>query len=120
MPTLFAGIGSPGTIGASGGLVLSFNAITTSPAAVISADPQRTSITIHNPGTNDILFAPAFVQNTGSDVALVPSLANLGGCFRVYANGGVLVITGDAATKGWQAFATAASNNPLTVMTSHS
>lgn len=116
--TIVSGVGAPGTVAAaSGGYVLSFNAISTAPVQVLPADPQRKRITVHNPGTQDIFFGPTLVQNTGSDVALVPSLAALGGCFRVYANGGTLVIEGECQ-KPWQAFAAANANNPLTILPS--
>ena len=74
----------------------------------------------HNPGTNDVFIAPAYVQNTGSNVALSPSNAVLGGCFRVYGNGGTLVIEGECQG-AWQAFAVtgAGTANPLTVMDSN-
>jgi hypothetical protein len=116
--TIFNSVGSPGTLSlASGGNILAFNNLNTTPAQVLAGDPARTSIVFHNPGTIDIFVAPGFVQNTGSDVALVPSTAALGGCYRVYANGGSLTISGECQ-KPWQAFSASATNNPLTIQVS--
>jgi hypothetical protein len=113
------GVGSPGTVSAaSGGYTLAFNNLNTTPQSILGLDPQRTKITFHNPGTVDIFVAPAFVQNTGSDVALVPSPSALGGCWRVYANGGTLELIGEVQ-KPFQAFAASSTNNPLTVTTDH-
>ena len=112
---IVTGVGSPGTAGAaSGGRVYAFNNLSTTPQQVLGTNPQRKTITFHNPGTIDLFVAPAFVQNTGSDVALVPSPSALGGCYRVYANGGGLTLTGEVQ-KPWQAFSASATNNPLTV-----
>lgn len=108
-------VGSPGTVsGASGGYVIAINNLSTTPQPVLPIDPARTIITVHNPGSVDAFFAPAFVQNTGADVALVPTTSALGGCYRVFANGGTLVISGECQ-KAWQAFSASASGNPLTI-----
>ena len=115
MTTLTAGVGSPGTIGfASGGRTYAFNNISTTPAAVLSANAQRQRLTFHNPGTVDIFIAPSTVLNTGSAVALVPSTVALGGCYRVYANGGTLTLSGECQ-QAYQAFSASASGNPLTI-----
>lgn len=107
--------GQPGTMSiASGGQFLAFNNLTTTPGQVLGFDPARVSVTFHNPGTVDVFVAPGFIQNTGSDVALAPTVGALGGCFRVYANGGALTVTGECQ-KSWQAFAASGSANPLTV-----
>lgn len=112
---IFTGVGSPGTLSlASGGRVYAYNDISTTPQQIVGPNPARQRITIHNPGTVDIFVAPAFIVNSGSDVALVPSNASLGGCYRVYANGGSLVISGECQ-KPWQAFAASGTTNPLTV-----
>lgn len=119
MTTLTAGVGSPGTISIAGGqYILEFNAIDQTPLAVLGFNPARQRITFHNPGTIDIFVAPGIVQNTGSDVALVPSPTALGGCFLVYANGGTLTVEGECQ-KSWQAFSRTGSGNPLTVMVSN-
>jgi hypothetical protein len=108
-------VGSPGTIGAaSGGRTYAYNNLSTGPQVVAPLNPQRQSITIHNPGSIDAFIAPSAVQNTGQDVPLVPSPTSLGGCYRVYANGGTLVISGECQ-KSWQAFSASGSDNPLTV-----
>lgn len=119
MSTITTSVGSPGTVGsASGGRTYAFNNISTTPQQVVGANPQRQSITVHNPGTIDAFFAPAFVQNSGQDAPLVPTPSALGGCYRVYANGGTLTITGECQ-KPWQAFSASASGNPLTVTDSN-
>lgn len=113
--TITSSVGSPGTVSAaSGGYTYAINNLSTAPQPILGIDPQRISITVHNPGTIDAFFAPAFSQNTGSDVALVPSTSALGGCYRVYANGGTLILTGECQ-KAWQAFSASANGNPLTV-----
>lgn len=99
----------------SGGKVYAYNNINTTPAVVAAGNANRTAITFHNPGTIDIFVAPALVQTTGSSVALTPSTGSLGGCFRVYANGGQLTITGECQG-AWQAFSASSSSLALTVM----
>lgn len=104
---------------ASGGKVYAYNNVFTTPHQVAPANPSRQSIIFHNPGDVDIFIAPATVLNSaGSAVALVPSTAALGGCFRVFANGGSLTITGECAT-AWQAFSASGDTKPLTVMDSN-
>jgi hypothetical protein len=111
--------GGSGTVsGASGGKIYAFNNISESGLVTVApALTSRRKITFHNPGPNDIYVAPALVQTTGSSVAFTPSNAALGGCFRVYGNGGTLAIEGECQG-AWQAFAVtgAGSSNPLTVM----
>ncbi len=102
----------------SGGKVYAFNNVSTAPAQVAPANPQRNTITFHNPGAVDIWIAPALAQTTGSSVALVPSLAALGGCFRLYADGGQQVFTGECQG-AWQAFAASGTTNALTVVDSN-
>ena len=55
---------------------------------------------------------------SGSQVTLTPSTSTLGGCFRVYANGGQLTLGGECQGQ-WQAFSASASSNPLTVVDSN-
>src|SRR5260370_629232 len=114
--------GSPGAnSGASGGKLYAFNAITNvSNTSVAPANPQRNSITFHNPGANDILVSPTFALNfvTGSQVALAPTTAALGGGFRVFANGGSLTLTGECQ-QAWQALAIAGATNPEPVFDSN-
>lgn len=118
MSGIFTGVGSPGTVSAaSGGFFLAFNGLTTSPIQVLPQDPQRKSVTFHNPDVVDVLVAPVFIQNSGSDVPLSPSPGALGGCFRIFANGGTLTLSGEVQ-KPFQAF-TATGAGSLTVMPSH-
>lgn len=119
MTTIVTGVGSPGTAsGASGGRTLAFNNISTTPAPILGSNPARQKVTFYNPGVNDAYVAPATVQNTGSDIPLVPSLAALGGCFIIYKNGGCISIQGECQ-KPWQAFSTSGTTNPLTVIESN-
>lgn len=104
---------------ASGGKIYAYNNVSTAPAVVAPANTGRMKIIFHNPGTVDIFIAPSVVLNSsGSNVALVPSTAALGGCWRVFANGGTLEITGECQG-AWQAFSASAASNPLTVMDSN-
>ncbi len=118
MGLISTGPGSPlAFASASGGKVYAYNAISESGLITIAPPNQyRTKIIFHNPGVNDVFIAPLFVQTTGSNVALSPSNAALGGCFRVYGNGGTLAVEGECQG-GWQAFAVsgAGASNPLTV-----
>lgn len=109
------GVGAPGTVSsASGGKVYAFNNLSTAPQVVAPANTNRKKITFHNPGATDFYVAPSLVQTTGSDVALVPSAAALGGCLLVYAQG-TLVVEGECQG-AWQAFSAGGVGNPLTVI----
>lgn len=104
--------------GASGGKVYGYNNISESGLVQIAAiNPSRIRLTFHNPGTNDIFVAPVVIQTTGTNVAFSPSNAALGGCIRVYANGGQFIIEGECQG-AYQAFAVtdAGTTNPLTVI----
>jgi hypothetical protein len=104
------------TIGpASGGKVVPFNNISTAPQVVIANNPMRAKITFHNPGSVDIMVAPT-TQANGQALTVSPTL--LGGCYRVYANGGDRVVEGECQT-AWQAFSVTGSNNSLTVSESN-
>lgn len=129
MGMITTGPGSPLAFSsASGGKIYGYNIISeTVLRQVAPANSSRQKITFHNPGPNDIFIGPMFVQNVlgtsptnPSNVAFAPSNAVLGGCFRVYGNGGVLSIEGECQG-GWQAFAAtgAGQSNPLTVMDSN-
>lgn len=129
MGSIIGGVGSPLAFSsASGGKVYGYNNIAEGSLVVVAqANPSRQRIRFHNPGANDIFIAPSFVQNTlgtapsqGVSVALTPSNAALGGCTRVFGNGGTLDITGECQG-AWQAFAVtgAGSTNPLTVIDSN-
>jgi hypothetical protein len=114
--------GAPGAnSSASGGKIYAYNAVTTANnIPVAPANPQRNSITFHNPGANDILISPTTsLGNLGSSQStLTPTTAALGGGFRVFANGGSLTITGECQ-QAWQALALVGATNPLTVMDSN-
>lgn len=110
------GVGASGTVNsASGGKINKINNLGINPITVASANPSRKKITFHNPGTVDIYVGPQFTQNNNTNEAFVPSLAALGGCFLVFANGGTLVIEGECQGQ-WQALAAGGVTNPLTVM----
>jgi hypothetical protein len=110
------GVGSPGTVAsASGGKVTPINALGTSPITVIAGNPQRVSITFHNPSAISIYVAPLI---TATGAALVPALpSTLGGTFQVFP-GGLLIVTGECQV-GWQAFAASGSTAALTIMESN-
>ncbi|SRR6266403_3698800 len=127
--TVLGGVGASLVFSsASGGKIYGYNNIAeAAPRVVAQPNPSRQSITFHNPGASDIFIAPVNTQNalgtaptTPSNAPLTPSNAALGGCFRVYGNGGALVIAGECQG-GWQALAVtgAGATNPLTVMESN-
>lgn len=119
MGLLTTGPGSPLVIGGgSGQKIYSYNALNTTPAQVAPANPSRQQITFHNPGDVDVFIAPSYIQTSGSDAAFSPTTSALGGCFRVYANGGSLTIQGECQ-KAWQAFTASGTGKPLTVMESN-
>lgn len=119
MTRIATGVGSPGTVSsASGGRVYAFNNISTVPQQIVGLNAQRQSITVHNPGAVDVFVAPISVIVNGSDSPLTPTTSLLGGCFRIYANGGERTFTGEVQ-KPWQAFSLSGSSNPLTVMDSN-
>ena len=119
MGLISTGPGSPlAFASASGGKVYAYNNVSESSSSQVApANSQRISIMFHNPGTSDIFIFPANVINSGTNVALNASNAALGGCFRVYGNGGTLAVTGECQGV-WKAFAVtgAGTTNPLTVM----
>lgn len=119
MTTTTSGVGSSRTVSAaSGGFFQQHNNLNPTPRTLLQNNPARTSITVHNPGTIDLYFAPLYDQTTGTDTLLVPSVSALGGCFLVFANGGTLVIEGECQ-KPWQAFSASGSNNPITIQTNN-
>ena len=104
--------------GASGGKVYGYNNISDSGLVqVAAANTSRVKLTFHNPGSYDIFISPVVIQTTGSNGAFTPSNAALGGCIRVYANGGQFTIEGECQG-AYQAFAVtgAGASNPLTVI----
>jgi len=119
MTAILGGVGAALVFSsASGGKVYAFNNISTTPQEVAAGNPSRTKITFHNPGTVDIFIAPTTVLVSGASTTLTPSTSALGGCFRVFANGGTLTIEGECQ-KAWQAFSASSSALPLTVMDSN-
>ena len=118
MGLISTGPGSPLAFSsASGGKVYAYNNISElAPVVVAPANTGRVRVTFHNPGATHVFVGPAYVLNSGSNVALAPTNAALGGCFRVYGNGGTLAIEGECQG-AWQAFAVtgAGASNPLTV-----
>lgn len=115
MTSIIAGIGgSPVVSSASGGKVTPINTLNTTPASVVGINPSRMSITFHNPGTVDVYV---YMLVTATGAAAAPSLSSLGGCFKVFA-GGLLVITGECQG-AWGAFSASLTNQPLTVMESN-
>lgn len=105
---------------ASGGKIHAYNDISTVLKTVIAANTSRQQLTFHNPGPIDIFIAPVIAINyaTGLNETLTPSLASLGGCFRIFGNGGSLTLTGEIQG-AWQAFAASGATNPFTVMDSN-
>lgn len=104
---------------ANGGKIRAYNNISTTPAVVLAANQYRQRVIFHNPGDVDIFIAPSVALNSaGSDVALSPTTSALGGCWRVFSNGGTLEISGECQG-AWQAFAASGSSKPLTVMDSN-
>lgn len=121
---LISGVGSSGSVSStSGGRVIPFNNISTVPQPVLNIGAERVTISFHNPGTQTLYIAPAIVVPYAAPgisvqgVPLIPSPAALGGCYELVP-GGIWIFTGECQM-GWQAFAAANANNPLTVMVSH-
>jgi len=112
--------GASGSVGATnGGKVYTSNALDTTPVTIVPANPARQSITFHNPGTIDFFVAPLFkINSAGVQSALAPTTSALGGCWRVYGNGGEKTFTGECQG-AWQAFSASGSGNPLTAMDSN-
>lgn len=122
---IVAGIGASPSVGpTSGGKIYAYNNLSTTPMVVAQANQSRQSITFHNPGTIDVVVFPSYVQGmdaapaTPSSMPLTPSTLNLGGGFRVYANGGQLTLTGECQG-AWQALSTSGSGQSFTVMESN-
>lgn len=117
--TIIGGVGSSQTAsGASGGKVYAYNALTEALLPIAApANPARRKITFHNPSSVDVFVYPQYVLNTsGQNTPLTPTSLNLGGCFRVYANGGNYTIDGECQGQ-WGAFANDNSGNAcLTVI----
>src|SRR5258706_15532512 len=102
--TVLGGVGASLVFSsASGGKVYGYNNVSEFDTIVVAqVNPSRQYITFHNPGAKDIFIGPVNIQNvlgraptTPSNVPLVHNNAALAGCFRVYANGAALVISGE-------------------------
>jgi hypothetical protein len=94
--------------------ITAVNNIGTTVSPLIGANPTRNSINFHNPGVVDIIVFPTFVL-TATPSPFAPSLAALGGGYRIYANGGDRTVSGNVACQAWQALAVAGSGNSLTI-----
>jgi hypothetical protein len=125
--TILAGIGASQTVSsASGGKIFGYNNITNLANTIVAQPNQaRKQIIFHNPGTVDVLVSPTVIQNiigtaptNPSNVAFVPTPTVYGGTFRVYANGGTLMVDGECQG-AWQALAITGTTNQLTVMESN-
>ena len=106
---------------ASGNKTYAYNAVSTTPATVAPANPSRRKITFHNPGDVDIFIAPATAFATisaSAPTALTPTTSALGGCWRVFSNGGALTLEGEIQG-AWQAFSASGSGKPFTVLDSN-
>lgn len=118
---IFGGVGGAQVFSsASGGKIYAFNNLSTAPQQVAPANVSRTRITFHNPGDVDIFIAPAVALSptTGSNVTLTPTTSALGGCWRVFANGGTLEVSGECSG-AWQGFSASSTGKALTVMDSN-
>lgn len=119
--SIISGVGASGSVGpTSGGKVYGYSALTVL-QQVVPANPSRAKLTFHNPGPVDILVSmlTAFASIAAvSPTTLVPTTAAYGGCFRVYGNGGTLVVVGECQ-QAWQALTIDASAGQLTVMDSN-
>ncbi len=118
--TLLRGVGSSGSVGpTSGGKVYAFNTLdAVTPVAVAPANPNRTKINFHNPGTVDVIVYAQYVQTSGSNAANPATVAAKGGSWLIYANGGERTIEGECQG-AFYALAVSASGNSLTVTDSN-
>lgn len=120
---IFTTVGAPGAnSSANGGNVYAYNAINSGGFTTVApANPQRTSITFHNPSDVDIFVFPSvgFTGPTSAQGTLVPTVpSTLGGCFTIFASGGSLTITGECQGE-WKAFSRTSNTKSLTVMDSN-
>lgn len=108
--------GFPGAYqAANGGKVYGFSNLSNgTPVVVLAANPQRLSVTFHNPGANDCLVYPTTNATGGVNA---PTVASPGGAFRIFGNGGSLTITGECQ-QSWAALNVLTTGQPLTVMES--
>lgn len=114
-------------------LVHARNDIDQVPRLVIWSSHSRTGITFHNPGTEVVLVFPEIVLvygpvprrdlqqhplpgKWGHNEPLHPTVAQLGGGFRLNPAGGTLFFGGPTCQQAWQALALSGGCNPLTIM----
>jgi hypothetical protein len=112
-----------GTTSLQNSAIFAFNAINTTAAPLVGANASVATRTFHNPGTIDVVVFPTTVLSGtpgGGSVALAPTTSALGGGFRIFANGGQIILSGAAARQAWQALSVSGSGNPLTVMEEYS
>lgn len=115
---------------ANGGKTIAFNNITNaSNTNVAPVNPQRTSLTFFNPGTQTIYISQTrqvtFTQTAVSasnepsytESVLTPTLSTLGGTMPLLP-GAMMILTGEC-TKAYQALAAGGTANPLTVVDSN-
>lgn len=116
-----SGVGASGTVGpASGGKVYGYSALTTL-VPVAPANQARTKITFHNPGPVDILVSMVSIMATvaaSGRTTLTPTTAAYGGSFRVFGNGGTLIVDGECQL-AWQALTVDGTAGQLTVVDSN-
>lgn len=99
-----------------------FNNLSTTPIQVATPNGARSRITFSVAGGVDIIVFPLTAYNglptsqNNQSAVLTPTTVLLGGGFRVFASGGDVVRTGQAAKQGYQALSVSGSGNPLTVM----
>lgn len=110
-----------GVTGLQNSCFTAFNTISTSPIQVAAPNATRSKITFSVAGGVDVIVFPltayaGLPQPGGTSVVLTPTTALLGGGFRVFAAGGDVQRTGQAAKQGYQALSVSGSGNPLTVM----
>lgn len=106
---------------ASGNKTYAYNNISTAFAVVAPANVNRRKLVFHNPGSVDIFVAPTEAYASVSAAAptsLIPSVSSLGGCWRVFSNGGTLTLEGEIQGP-FQAASASGSGNALTVMDSN-
>lgn len=112
---IWMGVGASGSVGpTSGGKVTPLNNLSASPIVAVAANPQRASITFHNPGTLTVYVYPSI---TAVGQVNSPNLSSLGGTFQLLP-GATMTLTGEIQG-AWQAFSASGSNQPLTVMESN-
>jgi hypothetical protein len=81
---------------------------------MLAADPNRNSLTIHNPSSvATLLVAPATVGSSGGNFS--PTPAKLGGCIAILPYDSVTL--SGRVQQGWQGMVTIGSSTPAGVAT---